>query len=299
MTLSLRTIPVLAFVIVLVCNSLQAASAADVLLHDTRRNRDVPLKVYYPSSGSGSFPLIIFSHGFGGTKDGYEYLGKGWADAGYVVILPTHIGSDHDAFLQVGGKTARDPGSAFDLQRQRAADISFILSWLDLIEQRLAGIRGKIDRERIGVAGHSMGAGTAMLIGGATASSPGGPVESFRDERVKAVVAMSPQGAGEEGFGEHSWDHVEIPVMTMSGTADGGINGEPPSWRVQPFEHMPGGEKYQVTVEGAEHLSFAIGVRFHLCVLRETTAFWDAYLKGDHAAKQKIANLGSCEVKSK
>jgi predicted dienelactone hydrolase len=281
------------------CGSLRATSTADVLLHDASRNRDIPVKVYYPNSGSGSLPLIVFSHGFGGTKDGYEYLAKGWTDAGYIVILPTHIGSDHDAFLRVGGKTARDPGEAFELQRQRTADLSFILSSLDKIEQQVADIRGKIDRQRIGVAGHSMGAGTAMLVGGALAGPPNGALQSFRDDRVKGVIAMSPQGTGEEGFGDHSWDHIGIPVMTMSGTRDGGINGEPPSWRVQPFEHMPAGDKYQVTVNGAEHLSFAIGSRFHLCIVRESTAFWDAYLKGDGLAKQRIATFGACELTSK
>ena len=283
----------------LLCGWLHAASTADVLLHDSSRNHDIPVKIYYPSSGSASSPLIVFSHGFGGTKDGYEYLGNGWADAGYIVMLPTHIGSDHEAFLRVGGKTARDPGAAFELQRERTADVSFILLSLDKIEQQVTDLRGKIDRTRIGVAGHSMGAGTAMLVGGATASPPNGAMQSFRDERVKTIIAMSPQGAGEEGFGEHSWDHINIPVMMMSGTRDGGINGEPPSWRVQPFEHMPAGDKYQVTVEGAEHLSFSIGFRFHPCIVRETTAFWDLYLKGDGSARSRIASFGACAVTMK
>ncbi|MBV9342726.1 MAG: hypothetical protein JO159_17820 [Acidobacteria bacterium] len=241
----------------------------------------------------------MFSHGFGGTKDGYEYLGNGWADSGYIVILPTHFGSDHDAFLEVGGKTARDPAASFELQRQRTADVSLVLSLLDKIEQQVPDLRGQVDRQHVGVGGHSMGAGTAMLVGGATASSPKGAMQSFRDDRVKAIVAMSPQGPGEEGFGERSWDHIDIPVMTMSGTRDGGIGGEPPSWRVQAFNHMPSGDKYQVTVNGAEHLSFAIGFRFHPCIVRESIAFWDVYLKGESSAKQRIANFGACQLSSK
>lgn len=54
------------------------------------------------------------------------------------------------------------------------------------------------------------------------------------------------------------------------------FGGEPSTWRFQPFEHMPTGDKHQLTVDGAEHLSFAIGFRFHPCIVRES-AFWDAY----------------------
>jgi hypothetical protein len=39
---------------------------------------------------------------------------------------------------------------------------------------------------------------------------------------------MSPRGVGEEGFGNRSWDGIEIPAITMSGTPEGGVNGDPP-----------------------------------------------------------------------
>ena len=63
---------------------------AELNLHDSPRNRDIPVKIYYPGHVAGSLPVIIFSHGYGGSDQGYEYLGRGWADAGYIVILPTH-----------------------------------------------------------------------------------------------------------------------------------------------------------------------------------------------------------------
>ncbi|MBV8208058.1 MAG: hypothetical protein JO041_14830 [Acidobacteria bacterium] len=273
-----------------------AADRADAVLHDPSRNRDIPIRVYWPHSGAGPFPLLVFSHGFGGSREGYEYLGNGWSAAGFVVIFPTHLGSDHDAFLQGGGQAARDPASAFHLQTERVADIRFVLSSIEAIEQQVPAVRGRIDRNHIGVGGHSMGAGTALLVGGARAGVPGGAIQSFRDERVEAVVAMSPQGSGEEGFSDGSWEKVEIPVMTMSGTEDGGVNGEPPAWRLQPFQRMPAGQKYQVTVAGARHLSFAVGELFHPCILRETIAFWDAYLR---SGKGGIESFGACKVTRK
>src|SRR3954469_17976311 len=47
--------------------------------HDAARNRDVPAKIHFPSDSTGPFPVIIFSHGLGGTREGYEYLARQWA----------------------------------------------------------------------------------------------------------------------------------------------------------------------------------------------------------------------------
>jgi serine/threonine protein kinase/dienelactone hydrolase len=270
--------------------------SAALTLRDSDRNREIPLKIYYPGHISGSLPLIVFSHGYGGTRDGYEYLGRGWADAGYIVIFPTHIGSDSEALAQTGLRAAGDPATSFEMQRQRAADIRFILSSLKLIDRQVREIHGKINNKQIGVGGHSMGAGTALLIGGATGAAPNGSAQSFRDKHVRAVIAISPQGAGEEGFSDHSWDKLAVPALTMSGTKDRGIGGQPPEWRTQPFRQMPAGSKYHVTVNGAEHLTFAVGGRFRACILQETTAFWDTYLKGQ---QKSIQTSGACEVTAK
>jgi len=141
-----------------------------------------------------------------------------------------------------------------------------------------------------------MGGGTTLLIAGATAAAPGAQPRGFRDSHVRAALAMSPPGPGRAAFLEHSWDNIKIPVMTMSGTRDRGIGGEAPEWRTQPYKHMPPGDKYQVIVNGANHLAFAMGRRFHDCILSESTAFWDHYLKGQ---AKTIQSQGACELSSK
>jgi serine/threonine protein kinase/dienelactone hydrolase len=269
---------------------------AEFTLHDNSRNRDIPIKLYYPKQISGSLPLIIFSPGFGGNRDGYEYLGAGWSDAGYFVIVPTHIGSDNAALAQLGLRAANDPAAALQKQQDRALDVRFIASSLKNIEKQVPQAHGHLDKKRIGVAGHSMGAGTALLVAGATASSADGKTFSFRDDRARAVIAISPQGSGAEGFTDNSWDHIGIPILTMSGTRDRGIGGQPPAWRTQAYQYMPAGNKYQVIVNGAEHLSFATGQRFRGCILQSTTAFWDKYLKG-HSSN--IQSADACDVSSK
>ena len=69
--------------------------------HDDARDRDVPVKIYYPKSGDGPFPVVLFSHGLGGTRDTYEYLGRRWASHGYVCVHLQHLGSDSAVWQDV------------------------------------------------------------------------------------------------------------------------------------------------------------------------------------------------------
>jgi predicted dienelactone hydrolase len=61
---------------------------------DASRKRAVPVKIYYPAQATGACPVIIFSHGLGGTRETYEYLGRHWASHGYVPAHLQHAGSD-------------------------------------------------------------------------------------------------------------------------------------------------------------------------------------------------------------
>jgi len=272
--------------------------ADGLVLHDEARHRDIPIKVYYPID-AGPRPFIVISPGFGGDKDGYAYLAYGWASAGYVVEVVTHEGTDRPALLEFGASISTDQAKSFAQQVLRTGDISFAISSIPQLEQLVPSLAHAIDASRVGVAGHSMGAGTALLIAGATAQPPGGPPASFRDARVRAAIAMSPQGPGEEGFYAGSWSPVAIPVMTMSGTLDAGIGGQDPTWRLAPFAAMTGENKYQVTVQGAGHLAFALGGTFAPCILAETVAFWHEYLASPGFSVDAIGNDGPCFVTHK
>lgn len=74
-----------------------------LVLAETHRNKSLELRVQYPvlaktvsnmSQATGTelerFPLIIFSHGAGGSKDGALPLTRHWVTHGYITIQPTH-----------------------------------------------------------------------------------------------------------------------------------------------------------------------------------------------------------------
>jgi predicted dienelactone hydrolase len=231
-------------------------------LRDSARNKDVGLYIEYPTRG-GPHPVIIFSHAYGASPArSYVGLSAYWASHGYVVIKPTH----NDA----GRLTAEDLGDPAKLAeavtaagaRDRADDIRLILDSLSTLEQQYPELQGKMDAARIGVGGHSYGAFAALLLAGARTFIGATPA-SAADPRVKVVLALSPQGVGESrGLTRESWTEVRIPVLFMTGSNDRGANeGEDEAWRRQAFELSPAGDKWFISIAGANHFTFTGGFR--------------------------------------
>jgi predicted dienelactone hydrolase len=230
----------------------------EVLLRDTKRDRDVPLKAYYPQ-GPGPYPVILFSHGFGGSKDHYAGLAKFWASHGYVSLHPSH--ADAFAFNRQMFMNRQSLGAVLDDAKRwadRSRDVSFVLDSLEELQRNVPELKGKLSARRIGVGGHSFGAFTTMLLAGALVDLPDGTrAQSYADPRPRAFLAMSPQGTGQQGLNQHSWETILRPMMTMTGSADRNRAGQSPTWRQQPYDLSPPGGKYHVYIDGASHFSFS------------------------------------------
>lgn len=219
---------------------------------DERRNRRLDLTIEYPIS-EGTFPLIIFSTGFGTPSRTYVSLSSYWASHGYVVMKVGHPGTDPENASVVEAWRDQTP----EQWRNRTVDIKFLIDGLPTLQERYPELQGKIDPNRIGVGGHSYGAFVAVLLAGARTFTDG-MATSYADPRVKAVVAMSPHGPGESrGLATESWRDVRIPVMYISGSSDVGVTeAENQEWRKQAYELSPAGGKWWVSIAGAGHLAF-------------------------------------------
>ena len=126
--------------------------ADSIEIRDQSRAKNLQVKAYYPED-QGRYPVIVFSHGALGSKNGYEPLVRHWASQGYVVILPTH--DDSLSLRRSSGerKTLREEISDPEAWQNRPKDVSLVLDSLGEIERRAPGLVGRMDTSRIGVGG--------------------------------------------------------------------------------------------------------------------------------------------------
>ncbi|MEO6487680.1 MAG: alpha/beta fold hydrolase [Thermoanaerobaculia bacterium] len=224
------------------------------MLRDAQRNKDIDVSIDYPTRG-GPHPVVIFSHAYGLSGRGYVFLSSYWASNGYVVIRPTHADATPGGSRDISEEWTNQGPAQW---RDRVRDIKFVIDSLGALEQQYPELQGKMDHNRIGVGGHSYGAFTALLLAGMRTFS-GGVATSYVDPRVKAVIAMSPQGPGESrGLTRESYADIRIPVLFLTGTSDRGTSDtENAAWRRLAFELSPAGDKWFVSLTGANHFTFA------------------------------------------
>jgi predicted dienelactone hydrolase len=281
-----------------------APAATNLTVRDAERGRDVPVRVYLPAATNAA-PVVLFSHGLGGSRENSPYLGSHWSARGYAVVFVQHPGSDESVWK---GQPAR--GERLQAMREAASAKNFALRVKDIpavLDQltRWNGEKGhplfgRLDLSSVGMCGHSFGAITTQAVSGQR--FPLGIV-NYTDGRIKAAVAFSPS-APKRGSAERAFGGVAIPWLLMTGTKDTSfINDTDVASRLEVFPALPPGRKYELVLEGAEHSAFgdrplpgdreARNPNHHRAILALSTAFWDAYLRGDGAAQNWLDGAGA------
>ena len=200
-----------------------AVSVRPIALPAQGRGEDVQVRVSAPLTGD-RLPVIVFSHGFGESLDGYAPLVDAWTAHGFAVVQPTHLDSRK---LNVTPGDPRYP----DIWRIRVEDLTRAIDRLDVLEAVVPGLAGRLDRDRIAVAGHSWGAQTAsMLLGARVLDAEGVPGANMSDPRVKAGVLFAVTGTGgadltpfaAENFAFMNPDFAELatPTLVVAGEKD-------------------------------------------------------------------------------
>jgi dienelactone hydrolase len=271
---------------------------------DASRGREVPVKIYFPTQGSGPFPVIIFSHGLGGTREAYEYLGRQWAANGYVSVHLQHRGSDDTAWRgksQPARSMARaaNPKNALD----RDKDVKFAIDQLDSLNKTGPRVAGKLDLNSIGMAGHSFGAETTLLIAGQRfggAAMTQHISATLPDNRVKAAMPMSASVPAMQNSLDDMFAQIHIPIFYMTGTLDDSPLGDTKAGqRRMVYDYTANSTAaYLLTLTNGDHMTFSGHVQpaewprdseLQNLIRLASTAFWDAYLRNDPAAKKWLS----------
>lgn len=269
---------------------------------DPARGRTVPVLIRRPAAsvmGAAPVPLVLLSHGLGGTREGLAYLGAALAAAGYMAVHLQHQGSDAAVWQGAAdmraamGSAAMNPGAAV----ARLGDVVFALDHL------LAGgeplLRGLVDPERIAAAGHSYGAWTVSHMLGERLPLGGWGLD-LPDPRLRAGIALSPvPPLPVPVFGVPAavaFTGISAPILHVTGTHDTGMGA--PDWRARTVGFRTAGAPGALAVlDGAAHASFAgeaeIGGRwndptYQPRVARLSRLFLDAVLRDDRAAREAL-----------
>jgi predicted dienelactone hydrolase len=282
-----------------------AQATCDAVWRDTVRRRDIPVRVRMPS-GTGAVPLVLFSHGLGGSVAAGTTWGEHWARHGIAVIHIQHPGSDEGVWKDVPAArrqaSMRDAMSAEQLVA-RTEDVRFVLDAATTRAAVGACDLRRIDRSRIGMSGHSYGAHTTQAVAGQ--GFPAG--RTMREPRIRAAIAFSPAPPNRPGADvlRSAFGGIGIPFFSITGTRDEVPTLTPttPSQRTLPYAHMPPGDKYLLVFEGADHAAFGGQSRplrggggtpatVEDDVKAATLAFWRSTLLGDTTARRWLSGGG-------
>ncbi len=298
---------------VFLCVLAVRADAASVTLsegyfYDANRDRTILYKLYAPEPLESQSPVVIFSHGLGGSTASAPYLGEALAAHGYIAFFIQHPGSDIEIWK---GKTdpeeinqalrhaSRHPRVAMD----RFKDLPVVLEELEAMNQQRGNpLYRMMDLGRIGMAGHSYGGRSVMAAAGEETDLEG---YSFHEPRIKAAVVLSPNvpdrylGAPDADL-TAVYKDVTIPVFHITGTKDDhpfSAGGFDPVTRTMPFRNIAAPGQYLLVLGGADHYSFGgsivrgmktSDVPYQKLVAEAVVLFFDAKLKGNVQAEQEL-----------
>lgn len=281
----------------------QIMIARDEWVDAQRSNRKILYKTYRPhDEGGGPYPVILWSHGLGGSRDGAGFLSRFIASYGYVVVHIQHHGTDSSLWE---GK----PGHPWDVIRNthiprhatlnRFKDVPFAIDRLPELD-----IARVMDFGRIGMSGHSFGAMTTQVMAGQKRGSSQRQYDLY-EPRIKAGIVYSPVPTlhKKHRSPQDFYGNIKIPLLMMTGTDD-----DNPTVhygyrdRLEVFTHSGGPDQHLLILDKGDHMVFS-GSRGQLkdnpkravhedIIKILSLAFWDAYLKDDHAAKNWLTGDG-------
>lgn len=269
---------------------------ADLSIRDVSRERDIPVRIYLPQKRERA-PVVLFSHGLGGSRTNNGFLGRHWSQRGYVAVFMQHHGSDESVWQDsplLQRRAALKKAASLQSSLDRFKDVSAVLDQLGKWDKESGHLLSRrLDLNKVGMSGHSFGAVTTQAVSGQSFALVG---QRYTDQRIDAALAFSPSPP-RRGDPKKAFASVSVPWMLMTGTHDASpINDTTAESRFKVFASLPKNvERYELVLHDAEHSAFSDrrlpGDRLprnpnhHRAIVAFSTAFWDAQLKEDAAAR--------------
>lgn len=158
---------------------------------------DAPVK-------EGRFPLVVISHGSGGSHLLYRTISTCLVKNGFIVAMAEHYGNNRN-------NNVLENSEENLILRPRHVSLTID----ELISGDLLG-RHIMD-DKIAVIGHSLGGFTAVALAGGTARTREGKlIATTSDPRVRVIVLLAPG----TGWFTRGLDKVTIPILMLTAELD-------------------------------------------------------------------------------
>lgn len=280
----------------------------DTLIDDARDNRPVKIKVYYPDDGydGQELPVILWSHGLGGSADGAAFLSRYMAAQGYIMVHVQHHGTDTSIWEGKEGHPwdviRKTPITRF-MTLNRFNDIPYVLKVLPEWFGDNNAIKCRPNFNAMGMSGHSFGALTTQVMAGMLFPNKHQKLVSFKQNIFKAAIAYSPGDISHLGDfdEEESYGAITTPLFHVTGTEDKSpLTGEGYEIRTRSFQKSAEGvTKHLLVLQDADHMVFAgsrgkLGANKnrekHERILKiASVAWWDSLLKNNQDAQKWLS----------
>jgi len=250
--------------------------------HDGSRDRTLRWRRYRPRD-AGPHPVVVHSHGLGGSRaSGADWLAH-WASWGIAGIAVQHPGTDRDALASADSPLALRPllRSAVDA-RQLALRQHDLMFAIDCIACE--------NPPAIGISGHSYGAVSAMRLLGERRGLDDCPA----DTRIAAAVLFSPSARGGHRPLDERFSDIALPCLHLTGTRDDGIGPGDirAADRCLPFTHGVAPDQYLLVLDEATHPELAgdgLAPPDRAHALRAVSCvFWLAHLRREPEATRHL-----------
>ncbi len=265
-----------------------------------RGNRIIPLKMYYPVEHTvPRLPLIIWSHGLGGSADGAAFISRFLASHGYVILHVQHHGSD-------SGLWEGKPGHPWDIIREthiprsatiaRFQDVPFVLDNVKDWMRQFPEVEPFVDYNTLGMSGHSFGALTSQVMLGQPFPDEQGILQDYSDPRFLCGVFYSPVPefhlSGE--LPNDIYKGINRPAFYMTGTDDSSpVEGFSWERRMAVYDHATA-EKMLMILKDGDHMVYngsrgklgqsANRGKHETLIKIGALVYWEAKLQGDKEA---------------
>lgn len=262
----------------------------------------------------GNFPLILYAHGATGGGTSSAFVTESLARKGYIVAAVDY--TDRFSQVRISKSVSLSRLNKIRMLKwvnelrfkqfgKKAAAYRKLFAYRPVqtkltIDRMLrenndknSAFYGMINESKIGVVGHSFGAWTSMMVGGAD--------PEYHDPRVKAVVALSGP-VTEQVYNVHKpkeVNDINVPIMFMYGQKEPFVGRPSDKAFLYDLANQP---RFLLSVDGADHFTFSGGVRKEFdriddflrldrrraIITYYTGYFFDYFLKGDEEAKAPL-----------